>query len=463
MVALAITAAVVGLIALLVLFRPAVTGLAFAVVLPAYFLVSAALYGPLAAGGASTVYRGVEELIVASSFLGLVVVGLYRSSAFPSKWVAVDLALGAWLAINVSWLVAAGPAGAAPFKTNIMWAAVYFLGRVTPGTDRTRNLTVIVCLLAVTGSCVVAIGEMSMQRGLPETVMMGNFLEREYGQPVTGNHGLSWTFETSSGRRRYSGLSANPLDLAASIVVLAPFLVLQLAKPRRSFAHLGWWVVALTWTGALWAAHSRAAMGATVVVAVLSVRALAGSWAMLRLGALVALAGTLILVSSAESRDYFVETVTFRNPSAAGHAAEWLAAGLAIRDQPWGHGLGTSGLAGGSFAGVNVGGENQALVYGVDLGVMGMLVYLAALTLALSRCLRRGDDASLWSHSRRSAGYALLGLALIGLTAEVHTYLFATLVTWWLVGQVVVSDSGRQARSTGAAAPPVFRAAPGAV
>ena len=83
---------------------------------------------------------------------------------------------------------------------------------------------------------------------------------------------------------------------------------------------------------------------------------------------------------------FVLDTLTFENASSLGHLIEWLEAVESIIDSPEGIGLAMSGN-GNSVANINrVGGENQFLIFGVQMGLLGLALYISLLYLA-----RKGD------------------------------------------------------------------------
>src|SRR5690606_8682424 len=55
-----------------------------------------------------------------------------------------------------------------------------------------------------------------------------------FNQEASGNYGLSWTFETSTGLKRFSSFFANPLEFAAAtLLALAVFAGLYTTDERR--------------------------------------------------------------------------------------------------------------------------------------------------------------------------------------------------------------------------------------
>jgi hypothetical protein len=119
-----------------------------------------------------------------------------------------------------------------------------------------------------------------------------------------------------------------------------------------------------------------------------------------------------------------------------------------------------SGLVGARL-GTQVGGENQYITVGVQLGVLGLLLYLAAQVMAIG--------TALWVFRRSTgvtrvlalvAGVSRLGIALVAFTADLESNVFSAFVSWWLVGWVCQLAAQQQVtRRAASAAPPTMPAA----
>ena len=77
--------------------------------------------------------------------------------------------------------------------------------------------------------------------------------------------------------------------------------------------------------------------------------------------------------SSEEFQFLIIDTLTFTNTSSLGHLIEWLEGLISIYENPFGIGLAMSGNAGGVDQSMKVGGENQFLIFGVQMGLIMLL------------------------------------------------------------------------------------------
>jgi hypothetical protein len=113
---------------------------------------------------------------------------------------------------------------------------------------------------------------------------------------------------------------------------------------------------------------------------------------------------------------------------------EWIDGIEAIGRSPMGLGLGESGRVAGEL-GLNVGGENQIIIIGVQSGVVAILLYVLmyAVTIGWSvKLFLKGDGKA------QQLGIMLfilkIGMIVPVLTAAVESYLYISAMGWFLVG-----------------------------
>jgi O-antigen ligase len=257
------------------------------------------------------------------------------------------------------------------------------------------------------------------------------------GAGVQSADELPWSFWTQARIfRRPSAYFASPLDMAAAcLVFLGAAAAAYWTARERGKRRLGWLVLCIALVGVILASLTR--MASISVPIVLAVAALAlgrKRVAMVILGVSLLAGAAAFIVATPLLQDYVKNTLIFEDSSSAGHMEEWLRGVHAILQNPWGLGLGTSGIVG-ARVGENIGGENQYLIYGVQLGVVGLVLYtavIAAANVAVVRALHRVRDPL-----HGLALGAVLAITLLGVTSEIGIYIFVAYVGWWLIGRAV--------------------------
>ena len=154
---------------------------------------------------------------------------------------------------------------------------------------------------------------------------------------------------------------------------------------------------------------------------------------------LLALVGFGVYVIFFATDDFYffvVDTLTFENTSSIGHVVEWLLALDSMISNPLGIGLAMSGNAGSVADEVRVGGENQFLIYGVQLGWLGMTLYLLTLVTGVILSLRvfYRTENTMIARIAFVAAVTKVGLLLPLFTANAEMYTYVSWVSWWMLG-----------------------------
>src|SRR5690606_12874082 len=119
-----------------------------------------------------------------------------------------------------------------------------------------------------------------------------------------------------------------------------------------------------------------------------------------------------------------------------GHVLEWIIGLESMISNPWGIGLAMSGNSASVEEDLRISGESQFLIYGVQLGFIGLILYIAILAFGISKSLvvfRKSPDVN---NARVAfvAAVTKFGLLLPLFTANAELYLFVSLLTWWMLG-----------------------------
>ena len=101
-----------------------------------------------------------------------------------------------------------------------------------------------------------------------------------------------------------------------------------------------------------------------------------------------------------------------------------------------GVGIAMSGNANGVDQAVKIGGENQFLIYGVQMGILGLLIYVSMLSKGIKNSLKvfkLTNKQHLKSISFVAAA-TKIGLLIPLFTANAELYLFVAFLSWFLIG-----------------------------
>jgi hypothetical protein len=430
----------VGLLVVAVfLKRPGTLLLIYLLALPSYTLTLAVLFKY---SGSVPLVKTIQPWKEALAVGMLLLIGFgILARLHTSRLCILDMLVLLYMGLNVLYLfVPWGPGLSARLyglRANSFFVVIYWLGRLVPLTQRQQRwaLGILICVGALAGVATI-VEFVALPSTWPVQAGLMDYLRAFWGIQPIGHYGLTWTFETSTGLRRYSAFFANPLELASSTLLtgVAALSVAFHYRPRTRGKLLGtasFGLIALS----LLLSISRASL----VSFFIQMRAISFLLKKRRFRLLLAIAAivgvsALFISGSKGLVDFVWNTITFQNPSSQGHAQAWLQGVKAILENPFGLGLGTSGQVGNRF-GRQVGGENQYVIIGVELGLLGLALYIAILAfsikLSLKASVRSTGVTKILAFVAGASKFAFLFSAF---TAHMEIYVFAMFVSWWLVG-----------------------------
>lgn len=325
-------------------------------------------------------------------------------------------------------------------RANAFFVVLYLLGRLAPLTRRQQKwvFAILVGIGAVAGLFVI-VEVIALPANWPVQVGLMDYMREFFNVSPRGHYGLTWTFETSTGLRRRSAFFANPLELASSTLITGVAALYAMLHYRRctwgrllAMGAFGLVVFSLI------LAISRASLVAFLLqMLVVSVWLRKPRWTVGILITAVFATFCLVFFAGPQLITFIIETITFQNNSSQGHLEAWLQGGAAMLQQPLGLGLGRSGHVGSRF-GTQVGGENQYVIIGVELGVVGLILYLTILLATIRYSLKTYRQATgITKALAFVAAAAQVALLIPRFTANIELYIFAMYLSWWLVGFAV--------------------------
>ena len=266
-----------------------------------------------------------------------------------------------------------------------------------------------------------------------------------------GNYGLTWTFESINGIKRFASFFSMPLEHAAATLISVSVLA-ALATDRRNRFRLNK-LLLVTFLFTLLSisfAFSRAAFASyflMIYVYMLITRNRAWLLA-IHWGIVLAALGVLIWLEG-DLYEVIATTVDFSDSSSASHVIEWITGLQAIAANPFGLGLGYAGRIAGSF-GENVGGENQFIIIGVQTGLVAVGLDIAAYAAIIRKAFRTFRSSASLKARRLGLMLVLLktGLIIPFLTSEVETYLYISYFTWFFSGMLINITTPAQAKKS---------------
>ncbi len=249
-----------------------------------------------------------------------------------------------------------------------------------------------------------------------------------------GNYGLSWSFESQGSSPRYAAFFADPLELSASLLLFTSLLIFNFWNNKKNINYFLLFMVA----SAFLFSFSRGAIVACIGIVLFGLLINKNYKILLIIFTFFILSMTsLVYFGTEEIRYLIIDTLKFENTSSLGHLVEWIEGILSIFENPLGIGLAMSGNASGVDQAIKVGGENQFLIFGVQMGVISVVIYVLILFYIIKRSSQVYLNTSNFEkHISFIVACTKFGLLLPLLTANAELYLFVSLTTWFFAGYI---------------------------
>lgn len=412
--------------------------------LPFYITTLSVIYLTTRSTFFVSVFQILKELVVLVS-LSVFIFFQKKIFEYPIRMTITDWCLLGFLSLAFIYLLL--PLGQATFlnkalyyKSILIPGVVYFLGRNTRFSK--REIRFVFQLIFVVGIAAFLVN-------LLENFILRAHLQQFTGYSLynlvineiepTGHFGLTWTFETQAVTMRLASFFSDPLELASSVLMgfAAGLIWFLTSKMKYSWYYI---LVMFCSLGSLVFSASRAAFGAFFIM-IFFIAIVFGLYRLIAAGFLSLLAFGVYVIFFASDDFYFfvLDTITFENTSSMGHVVEWLLALDSMIGNPWGIGLAMSGNIGSVTDDLRVGGENQFLIFGVQLGWLGMMLYIFTLFSGIVLSLRTFYQTQDKMIARIAfvGSVTKVGLLLPLFTANVEIYTYVSWITWWMIGLAV--------------------------
>jgi hypothetical protein len=259
-----------------------------------------------------------------------------------------------------------------------------------------------------------------------------------YKQEISGSYGLSWTFEIENRVKRFASFFSTPLEhAAATILAVAIIAGLYTEKNNKIYLQKLGWVTLIASLISIIVSLSRAAL-LSYFLMILIYSFLTKRKEILSIFYLAVISAIIYLFSfsTKELQDFVINSFQFSNNSSLGHLIEWADGVDAMITKPLGMGLGASGRVTAN-EGEAVGGENQFIIVGVQIGVAGLLLYLAIYFYSMVQAYK--SYYKLQGKEQKIAIIVLLlrvGLFLPMFTSNLDSYIYVSYMLWFLNGML---------------------------
>ena len=321
-------------------------------------------------------------------------------------------------------------------KNTLLIGVVYSLGRVFTFKESEFKLfkKIIIFLLII--SFIISCFEYLFNFHLHSLLGYANFNFLINEISAQGNFGLSWTFERGSENPRFGSIFPNPLEYSSNLLLFLtiPLYGLLHGKMNLKFNSILLIIIFISF----YFAYSRASILSALILIFAALLITKNYKLISYILAVLFISTVIFYFSASEDSIYFViDTFTFSESSSFSHLIEWIQAILTIIENPLGIGLAMSGNASGVDQAIKIGGENQFLIYGVQMGIISMVLYSLLILVSI---LDSYKVYRLSKNYNKEIAFIVvlikLGLVIPLLTANAELYLFVSLTTWFLVGYI---------------------------
>ena len=338
------------------------------------------------------------------------------------------------------------PLGEANFLSKIIYAKnifligiLYFFGRNSNFKVKNWNLVlkllISVCLLAFLISFIENLVGIHLHSflGYSKYNLMINDIDPQ------GNFGLNWSFEGQGAIPRYASFFADPLEFSASLILFFSISIWFFIHSRQRQIKLLSLFLVLIVVFSFFFSFSRGTILSAVLMLFFGLL-LSKNYKIILSSLFIVTVGFIYVYffTSDDLRFLIQDTLTFQNSSSLGHLVEWIEGLISIYENPFGVGLAMSGNAGGVDQSIKIGGENQFLIYGVQMGLISMIIYSIILIKSIfnsAKLYLKSDNINY-----KSLGFITsltkFGLLIPLFTANAELYLFVAFFSWYLVGLV---------------------------
>jgi hypothetical protein len=422
---------------------------------PFYITILSVVYTTVRSSLLLTAFQSIKELVIVLAVVSFFV--FQRDFArYEFRLMRLDYLFICFYLISFVFLVL--PVGEATlinkvlyFKNMAFMGLFYFFGRNTRFDGQTLKRLLHVLLGIGLLAFLLNMVELVLDTHFQQYTGYAVFNEEVNEIPPRGNYGLTWTFETQTLSKRFASFFADPLELAiSSLMLFSVALIMYLTTPRHgSYPYM---VMIGATLATLLFSSSRSSLAALLIL-VAYIAFVFRLYMVLGFAALfMVMFGVYFLYFASEDLQYFViDTITFQNTSSIGHLLEWKAALESMLANPLGIGLATSGNVSSVDESLRIGGENQFLVFGVQLGWLGMLVYILILVYSIVYCLRAFWELSNLHEARIAFVATSVKFAMVFplFTSNAEKFFFVALVSWWMVGYTVHAVQRQRLKTEG--------------
>ncbi|OKS86918.1 O-antigen ligase family protein [Mucilaginibacter polytrichastri] len=393
------------------------------------------------------VFQFFKEALV----LSLLGISIYTLKARP-KFGLIDYLIFGYLAYTMLYAIL--PIGEQSFferlialKSMAFYIVVYFTGRLFDIRKIYVNKYFNYIALLTIAAGAITFFERLFNLNLQSISGYADYVYYFFNFEPSGNYGLSWTFESEGGYKRFGSFFDNPLEHAAATLLALSVIIALYTRDDNKFKPnttgllaLGASLLSITF------AFSRAPFISYFFVIYIYALITKKTFITktIHYTILAGVCYVAYIISTWGNKvdgimEVIINTIDFSNPSSIGHLVAWVDGINAMIQHPFGLGLGASGRVAGTL-GETVGGENQFIIIGVQGGIIALTLYLAIYITFIKQGLKW---LNLLKGKERKICLAVLlmkiGFLIPMFTSEVESSSYISYMNWFLSGLFIAT------------------------
>ena len=367
-----------------------------------------------------------------------------KTSIFKINWkiTRLDLLFISFSALIFFFMVS--PVGEANLLEKIIYgknllliSLVYFLGRNINYSFLDLNFINKTLVILTSLSCLIALIEFSFNTHLHSTINYSSFYLDLYNINPTGNYGLSWTFERPGPIKRFGSFFADPLEFSSFLLIGLSIVLFKIYSSKISINRIYYFIFFVFIITGIYLSYSRSVIISVFLMFFINLILIKKYRLLLSLISISFLIGVGTYYYSSEETKYFIlDTITFQNSSSLGHLVKWIQGILSITENPLGSGLGSSGNSLSVDDQISIGGENQFIIIGVQMGLLGLINYIGLIYYSIRNSYKLFNLEKDFQLKYLPFIVCCLKFALIFplMTSNAEIYTFLSLFGWFIVG-----------------------------
>ncbi|NCD72274.1 O-antigen ligase family protein [Mucilaginibacter agri] len=401
-------------------------------------------------------FQFFKEILV----LTILLVNIYTLKTRP-KFYLIDYLILAFLAYAIIYAIL--PIGEqnlhdrlVALKSMAFYMMLYFAGRLFDIRNIYVNKYFNFIALVTIAAGIVVFFEVLFNINLQNISGYADYVYYFFNFEPSGNYGLSWTFESEGGYRRFASFFDNPLEHAAATLIGISVIIALYTRDNNKFKPnetgllaIGASLLSITF------AFSRAPFVSYFFIIYFYAIITHKKQITQTIHYCIAAACCYVIyifIGWSNKVDGLMEvimnTIDFSNPSSVGHLLAWVEGITALIQHPLGLGLGASGRVAGSL-GESIGGENQFLIIGVQAGIIELSLYLAIYIAFIKLGLKW--FRILKGKERKICLAVLLikiGFLLPMFTSEIESSSYISYMNWFLSGLFIATIMQHERENT---------------